>query len=200
MRGAQRDTYVGCTDPKSNYIPGYLVYPLNKPQWEWIARACADPGTPTLLRQVNQSSKHSIVLSGKKLIKYIYPQWQSNWLLVSQLFHSDGECICSLCMDPKWQWLTLQGVGRGRHFNPCGPGGHVDTSPCSESQKDPPTARKATFSSLRPWRYSYEPCVLWPGDNTHQINYSSVVFNPNPKFSKFCLFFGLLSPQLWYHT
>lgn len=175
MRSAQWDTDVSYTNPTSNYIAGYLVYPLT---WEKEAISKVDTESETL-----RWSRDSNLLKTSKLgLKTLYCtewkvsyeadlpterlQWQPNWWLMSQFFHSDGECICSLCMDPKWQWLTLQGV-RGGHLNPCGPGGHVDASPLSESWGDPPTAHKAMLSSPRPWRHGYEPSVLRPRDNTH---------------------------------
>lgn len=132
VRSTQWDTEVSYADLTSNYIPGYLVYPLNKPVWETVAISKEEDTQSNSLRWSRNSNFLRTSKPGLKILyctewKQAYEvdlptellQWQSNWWLMSQFFHSDGEWICSLRMDPKWQWLTRQGV-RGDTLIPVG--------------------------------------------------------------------------------
>lgn len=117
-------------------------------------------------------------------------QLQPKRRLMSQLFHSNGECICSLCMHPKWQWLTLQGVKGGRALIPVGQAAMLTPLPSLSHRATHPPLTKP-----RSLRHDHDATAMSPlfydPETTHTANQLQFCgFNPTPKFSKFCLFFS----------
>ncbi len=162
-----------------------------------IQRVCADPGTPTFLRQVNEGSKHSIVQSGNKLMKQIYPQSCCR-----------GSLSCGSVLPQRWRvhLLPLHGskmavinpVGCGQEGGTLIPVGRAamltplwvmgGPTHCSQSH--------ALFSSSMTPRL-WALCSTTQRQNTHQINYSSMVWTPLQSSVNFvCLFLRLLSQLL----
>lgn len=124
-------------------------------------------------------------------------QWQPKWWLMSQFFHSDGERICSLCMDPKWQWLTLQGVEEGGTLIPMGRAAMLTPLPSLSHGETHPLFTKPCSLLLDHDATAMSPLFYDPETthtHTHQINYSSMVWTQLQSSEKFCLF--IFSPPV----